>query len=724
MAWKEGNGRIKVIIINGGKSNQHTAVSFSSENACDECHIELPEPMPLFFSFNHPVGACPECKGFGNTLVYDEDLIIPDKYLSLSEGAIDIWEKPIAKWWKKQMISGARKSGIDVKKPYIELLKTEREKLFKGTPDFYGIDDFFEELESKRYKLHVRVFLSRYRRAAICPSCNGKRLRKEALAYKVSDLDIAEVCELPVSGLMNFLKDADVSPFKRSLAKELLRQIELKLKFLNRVGLNYLSLSRQGKTLSGGEYQRINLSNQLSSLLTGTLYVLDEPTVGLHPRDTEKIAGIMVELAELGNTIIVVEHDRGIIESADWIVELGPDGGHKGGEIVFSGTKKEFLKTDTLTARYIKKTGIGDLVLGISKTKSQPPTPSPRYLTLYGAKGNNLKNIDLKVPLQTLTTVTGVSGSGKSSLVVETLYRALARHFKHEPESALPYRKIEGTENIKNVRLIDQTPIGRSPRSNPVTYLKIFDSIRRLFAEQQDARSHGYGPGFFSFNVPGGRCEICRGEGYQKMEMYFFEDLFVKCEECGGKRYKPDTLRVAYRDKNINDVLNMTVDEAADFFPDIPQIKNRLFLMKDVGLGYLRLGQPATTFSGGEAQRLKICAELMNTGFGDRGLRISKANPKPLNPKPGILYILDEPTVGLHFRDVKALLNVLQRLVDSGNTVLVIEHNLDVMKASDRIVDLGPEGGDKGGKIVFEGTPEKITGAKESYTGKYLKEYR
>ncbi|TAL23340.1 MAG: excinuclease ABC subunit A, partial [Nitrospirae bacterium] len=413
-AWKEGNGRIKVIIINGAESNQISAISFSSENACDVCHISLPEPSPLLFSFNHPIGACPECKGFGNTLIYDEDLIIPDKHLSLAEGAITIWEKPLAKWWKKQMIAGAKKSGIDIKKPYIEFSKTEKEKIFKGAPDFYGIDDFFEELETKRYKLHVRVFLSRHRRPVTCPSCNGKRLGKEALSYKVSDLDIAEVCALPVSGLIKFFRDADISSFQKNLAKELLRQIDLKLQFLNRVGLDYLGLSRQGKTLSGGEYQRVNLSNQLSSLLTGTLYVLDEPTVGLHPRDTERIAKIMAALSGLGNTIVVVEHDREIIKSADWMVELGPGGGHKGGEVVFSGPKEEFLKTDTLTARYIKGS---DKMQASGRKLRNAEYKTQNYLTLNGAEGNNLKAVDLKIPIGTLTAVTGVSGSGKSSLV-------------------------------------------------------------------------------------------------------------------------------------------------------------------------------------------------------------------------------------------------------------------------------------------------------------------
>ena len=703
MAWKEGNGNVTVVIL---QDAEKITLRFSGENVCDECNISLPEPSPLLFSFNHPIGACPECKGFGNIFVYDEELVIPDKYLSLSEGAIGIWERSGYKWWKKQLIAGAKKSRIDIKKPFNELSKEERDKLFKGTKDFYGIDTFFKELEAKRYKLHVRVFLSRYRKAAVCHACKGKRLKKESLVYKISGLDIAGVCELPVSGLIKFFSDADISLFQRDLAKELLRQISLKLRFLSRVGLDYLSLSRQGKTLSGGEYQRVNLSNQLSSLLTGTLYVLDEPTVGLHPKDTERIAKIMAELSGLGNTIIVVEHDRDIIKSADWIVELGPGGGRNGGEVVFSGAMVKFLKADTSTAKYLR--GEEAEIQGFGGKRRISPG---NYLALTGASGNNLKSVDFKIPAGALTAVTGVSGSGKSSLVVETFYRALARHFKVEPDAPLLYKDILGMEHIRNIKLIDQTAIGKSPRSNVLTYLKMFDPIRRLFSEQYEAKAHGYGPGFFSFNVTGGRCETCRGEGYQKMEMYFFEDLYVTCEECGGKRYKPEVLRVAYKGKNVNDILNMTVDEALDFFSDISQIKGRLSLMKDIRLGYLRLGQPATTFSGGESQRIKICSELRSNG--SRLQTVQK----------GILYVLDEPTVGLHIADVKALLDVLQRLVDAGNTVLVIEHNLDVIKASDWIIDLGPEGGERGGRVIFEGKPEDIIKSKTSYTGKYLKEY-
>lgn len=696
MAWKEGNEKMKVMIMEDA-THPTVMLSFTSANACDECGKELPEPSPLLFSFNHPVGACQNCKGFGNILTYDRDLIIPDTYLSLSEGAIEPWEKPAARWWKRQFITGAKKAGIDVKKPYRELSRDEKEMIFGGGKDFYGIDDFFEDLEGKRYKLHVRVFLSRYRKGSVCPVCQGKRLQEDALSYKISHCDIAELSDMPVSKLITFFRDIDLSLFQRDLAKEILRQIQGKLSFLHRVGLDYLTLSRQGRTLSGGEYQRVNLSTQLASYLTGTLYVLDEPTVGLHARDTERVAKIMAELSGMGNTIVVVEHDQGIIKAADWIVELGPGGGQQGGEIVFSGTKEQFLQADTLTSRYVRG------VDRITRAHGSGGASTGHELVLQNARGNNLKGINLRIPLRTFTAVTGVSGSGKSSLVVETLYLALAQRFGLEHESPLPHDGIQGLELIKGLKIIDQTPIGRSPRSNPVTYLKIFDHIRKLFSEQVESRAHGYGPGFFSFNVAGGRCETCSGEGYQKMEMYFFEDIYVKCEECGGKRYKPETLKVTYNGKNIVDILDMTVDEATEVFADNPAIVQRLSLMKDVGLGYMRLGQPATTLSGGEAQRLKICAELFSGGKGD------------------FLYVLDEPTVGLHHRDVQQLIHVLRRLVDAGNTVVVIEHNLDVIAASDWVIDLGPEGGDGGGRIVCEGRPEEIAKVKESYTGNCLK---
>jgi excinuclease ABC subunit A len=647
MAFAEGSGRMKVSLMEGPE------LTFRSDLSCDRCGTGLPEASPLLFSFNHPVGACPECKGFGNVLRYDDGLIVPDPHLSIEEGAISPWEKPAAKWWKRQLLAGAEQAGIDVTKPYEKLSKARKELLFAGGEHFSGIDDFFEELETKRYKLYVRVFLSRYRKGVVCPSCGGKRLLPGALAYRVSGKDIAELMNLSVSELISFLRNADLSSFQKSLVKEPLRQIDLTLKFLERVGLDYLTRAREGKTLSGGEYQRVNLSNQLASGLTGTLYVLDEPTVGLHRRDTDRVSEIMSELADMGNTIVVVEHDRGIIEGADWIVELGPGGGHRGGEVVYSGPRREFLKEDTVTSRYLRGTD------GI-------PVPGRRRevnggIRLTKASGNNLKEVDLTVPLGAFTVVTGVSGSGKSSLIVDTLYRALVRTMRIGAEFPLPYASLRGFEGLKAVKLVDQAPIGRSPRSNPVTYLKMFDAVRRAFADQPEASARGYGAGFFSFNVPGGRCETCKGEGYQRLEMYFFEDLYITCEDCGGKRYGRQALGVRYRGKSIHDVLEMTVDEAEGFFSGIAQVRGRLELMRDVGLGYLRLGQPATTLSGGEAQRLKLCSDLGSAKISD------------------VLYILDEPTVGLHPRDVGALLGVLNRLVDAGNTVLVIEHNLDVI---------------------------------------------
>ncbi len=698
LAYREGGGRVRVYIFRQDDGSLTiTPLSFSVENRCDSCGTEVPEPTPLLFSFNHPVGACPECKGFGNLLRYDRELIVPDPSLSIAEGAIEPWEKPGARWWKEQLLRHAKKAGIDVQKPFSELTEREKERVFSGDSHFYGVDDFFEDLEGRRYKLHVRVFLSRYRSPVRCPSCRGKRLRRESLAYRIAGLDIAELGEMPIGELIDFFRRLTLTPYEHRVSREVLRQIKMKLGFLARVGLDYLTLNRLGKTLSGGEYQRVNLANQIGARLTGTLYVLDEPTVGLHARDTERIAEIIREIASLGNTVVVVEHDRKVIDSSDWIVELGPGGGQKGGEVIYSGEREGFLRTDTLTARYLK---------GLDRERLRPlrkegPLRGGR-LTLRGARGNNLKGIDLAIPLGSFTVVTGVSGSGKSSLVVETLYRALARHFRQSYEHPLPFDSLEGVEELKGVRLIDQTPIGRTPRSNPVTYLKIFDLIRRLFAEQPHSRTHGYSPGFFSFNVPGGRCERCKGEGFERLEMYFFEDLFVRCEECGGRRYGPEALKVTYRGRNIHEVLEMTVDEAVRFFSSEEQIRARLSIMQEIALGYLRLGQSATTLSGGEAQRLKICAELGGA------------------KRKGLLYILDEPTVGLHYRDVLALLRVLRRLVDEGSTVVVIEHNLDVVSVADWVVDLGPEGGPDGGGIIFEGPPAGLLHCRRSYTGRHL----
>lgn len=696
MAWKHGGDRIRIDIVS--EEGQQIVLRFHGGLICSDCNVEVSKPQPLLFSFNHPIGACPECKGFGNILKYSEDYIIPDKDLSIKDGAIEPWSKPSYRWWYRQLIQSAKANGIDVNIPYKDLPPHVKRLIFKGSKDFYGINDFFEELEQKRYKLHVRVFLSRYRKAVACNLCKGARLRPEALIFKIGGMNIAELSDMPISRLYDFFSKLELTGYEHDISKEILRQIRAKLGFMLRVGLDYLTLSRLSKTLSGGESQRVNLSNQLASRLTGTLYVLDEPTIGLHPRDTERIAGVMKELAEIGNTIIVVEHDRTIINSADWVVELGPGGGERGGRLLFSGWRNEFLKTNTLTARYLNN--LESIPVPRLRRKG-----SGKYLIIRGASGNNLKRIDVRIPLQTMTCVTGVSGSGKSTLVEDTIYNALARVFKVGFEAPLNYEGIEGLEYIKGVKIIDQKPIGKSPRSIPVTYIKAFDPIRVLFAELPQSRSAGYGPGDFSFNTEGGRCKVCKGVGYQRLEMYFFEDLYIRCDECGGKRYKHDILNITYNGKNIHDVLNMTVDEAIEFFKGHTYLMNKLKLMSSVGLGYLRLGQPATTLSGGEAQRLKICAEL---GVANR---------------MNYLYILDEPSVGLHPYDIKKLLAVLNDLVYAGNTVLIVEHNLDIIKSADWIIDLGPDGGEGGGYIVAEGTPEEIIKNERSYTARHLKGY-
>ncbi len=718
LGWREGREALMVLVFSEAAPQGHM-MRFTSKRACDTCDISVPEPTPILFSFNHPLCACPECKGFGNILIYDKELVVPDPGLSLAEGAIGLWEKPGYRWWKEQLLRKASQAGLPTDVPYAHLTEAQRDALFKGCEHFYGVNDFFEEMESRRYKLHVRVLLSRYRTPVTCPRCKGKRLCDDALAYKIGGLDIAELSHIPVIRLITLFDGLDLTPMQRDIARDAVTQILSKLRFLQRVGLDYLTLSRQAKTLSGGEYQRVNLANQLGSALTGTLYVLDEPTIGLHPRDTRRVAEIMRDLSALGNTILVVEHDRDIIASADWVVELGPGGGHLGGDVVFSGNVNEFLRSETLTARFVRgENGTCEAALDRTELRGGQSAPwevrqRPR-LTLRGARGNNLKDVTLSIPTASLTAVSGVSGSGKSSLIIETLYRAIARQFRTESEQPLPHRGIEGFEHIRGIRLIDQSPIGRSPRSNPLTYLKIFDPVRRIFASQPESRAHGHSPGFFSFNIPGGRCETCKGEGFERMEMYFFEEIFVRCEDCKGRRYSEEALMVTYKGKNISEVLDMTVDEAFGFFADSREITGKFGLMREIGLGYLRLGQPATTLSGGEAQRLKICAEL---SCPTPGTKRRKGSAK------GLLYLLDEPTVGLHHRDVLLLMQIIRRLVKMSNTVVIIEHNLEVISQADWVIDLGPEGGDEGGRIMFEGTPDELKEHDDSHTGTYLREY-
>ena len=549
---------------------------------------------------------------------------------------------------------------------------------------------------SKCYKLHVRVFLSRYRSPTLCPQCHGSRLTPLARAVTVHRQSITQLCTLSIDDLASWFEQAPFTDHELAVANEILRQIRAKLRFLLRVGLGYLTLNRQTRTLSGGEAQRISLANQLGAQLTGTLYVLDEPSIGLHARDTDRLVEIIRDLAAAGNTVIVVEHDQTLIRAADHVIELGPGSGEQGGQIIFAGDRESFLNGHSLTARYL--TG-----------RERIPVPSERrkgsgeFLTVLGAQEHNLKKIDFTLPLHTLTCVTGVSGSGKSTLIRSTLYPALARYFRQSFEPMGRFERIAGMEHLQGVKLIDQEPIGRTPRSNPVTYMKLFGAIRQRFADQPAAKESHLQPRHFSFNVPGGRCEHCAGNGYQKLEMFFFEDLYVKCEECEGARYHHDVLRVTYKGLNIGQVLKMTIDKALSHFSDVPELVRTFRLLSDIGLGYLQLGQPATTLSGGEAQRLKICAELDKVDARDW------------------LFLLDEPTTGLHQEDMKKLLAVLQRLVDGGNTVVVIEHNLDVIKCADWVIDLGPEGGEQGGEIIAEGTPETIAQVPHSYTSQYLK---
>ncbi|MBI5599639.1 MAG: excinuclease ABC subunit UvrA [Deltaproteobacteria bacterium] len=663
---------------------------------CAGCAMDLEKPSPLLFSFNHPVGACPECKGFGNILKYDEYKIVPRKNLTLRDGAIEPWTKPAYTWWQDELEKRAPRHSINLDRKYSELTAREKKLVFEGADGFEGVRGFFDYLETKKYKLHVRVFLSRYKGHLVCPSCNGARLKKKALAIKMGGMNIAELSALTILRAREFFSGLELPPSKREIAKEALRQINSKLEFLDRTGLGYLTLDRLSRTLSGGEAQRVALANQLASMLSGVLYILDEPSVGLHPRDIAMLVGEIKTLASRGNTVVVVEHDPSAIKSADYIVELGPGSGEMGGRVVFSGTAKDFMESSaSLTALYLT----GRKLINVPCWRRKG---SGRFLVLKGASGNNLKGVDVKIPLQTLTCVTGVSGSGKSTLVTDTLYNALAPRFGIKAERPLPHASIEGAEHLTDLRLIDQGPIGKTPRSNPVTYIGGFDDIRHFFSTLRSAA--GLRPGMFSFNVPGGRCEACRGEGVQKLEMYFLPDVYITCPGCNGKRYRPEVLEVRYDGRNIHDSLNMTFCEASRFFQGMANLSKKISLLREVGLGYLRLGQSATTLSGGEAQRLKIARELAK---GDA---------------TGILYILDEPTTGLHPDDIKKLLSVLGRLVDAGNTVIMIEHNLDCMKTADHIIDLGPEGGPEGGRIIAEGAPERIARVRESHTGRYLGE--
>jgi excinuclease ABC subunit A len=684
---------------------------FSQRFECKACNLKYEEPEPRLFSFNSPFGACPRCQGFGNTIDFDMDLVVPNTSKTLAEGAIEPWTKPKYRPLAAEMKRYARQARIPLDIPWSNLDHEHRRAIVEGDGKWPGVRGFFAHLERKKYKLHVRVFLSRYRGYSVCGSCGGARLRAEGRLVRIADKDICQVCAMTVEQAALFFWGLTLSDMENEIAGKLLEEIRDRLRFLHEVGLEYLTLDRLASTLSGGEAQRIQLATSLGSRLVGTLYVLDEPSIGLHSRDTSRLIHILKNLRDLGNTILVVEHDAEVMRSADRILDLGPGAGEHGGNIVAEGNYEEIrLNHASLTGRFLN----GDLQIQVPQNRRQP---GRLQLKIFGALGHNLKGFDLSIPLGMIVAITGVSGSGKSTLVHDVIYNALAEQKRQSTGmiSEGSYTRIEGGELLDQVVLVDQSPIGRTPRSNPVTYIKAFDSIRELFASLAEAKKHGYAAGHFSFNIPGGRCENCQGDGTVTVEMQFLADVELLCEECQGTRYKPEILAVHYHGRSIHDVLNMTVKEALHFFSGIHKIVDKLKVLDEVGLGYLRLGQSATTLSGGEAQRMKLAAHLQPH---------SVNRPKPADAVrrrlPHVLYIFDEPTTGLHFDDISKLLLAFRRLIDAGGSILVIEHNLDVIKVADWVIDLGPEGGDRGGQVIAVGPPEKIVQNAKSYTGQWL----
>jgi excinuclease ABC subunit A len=670
-------------------------LSFNERFECKRCRVDFPEPQPSFFSFNNPAGACPRCQGFGNTIDFDPDLVIPDKKKTLGEGAIEPWTKPRYRPLQQEMKSVARERGIPLNVPFYQLAPEHQEWIMDGDHEFGGVRGFFKYLERKKYKLHIRVFLSRYRGYAVCSECHGGRLRREALNVSIERKNIVEVCRLSIQQARSFFDNLTLGEEQSKVAERVLEEIRSRLDFLYKVGLEYLTLDRLASTLSGGESQRIQLATALGSNLVGTLYVLDEPSIGLHSRDTNRLIGILKNLRDIGNTILVVEHDPEMIRQADKILDLGPGAGEHGGRVIYAGDYDGLVKdSHSLTGCYLT----GELSVPISVERRKP---GKAWLRIRGARQHNLKSIDVDIPHGLMVCVSGVSGSGKSTLVHDVLYNAMmSRRGNAAPKADLD--SIEGDEKFSDIILVDQSPLGRTPRSNPVTYIKAFDGIREAFASTPDARKRHFSPGHFSFNIPGGRCETCQGDGTVTVEMQFLADIELICEDCHGMRFKPVILDVRYKGKNIHEVLRMTVKEALTFFAGIPSVAHKIHVLDEVGLGYLRLGQSATTLSGGEAQRVRLAAHMAHS-----------ATSQPI-------FIFDEPTTGLHFDDIAKLLAAFRRLIDLGATVLIIEHNLDVLKAADWIIDLGPEGGEAGGMVVAAGSPEVIAACPQSYTGKFL----
>jgi excinuclease ABC subunit A len=695
----------------GGKPQQ---LRFTQRFECKTCGIRYEEPEPRLFSFNNPYGACPRCQGFGNTIDFDLDLVIPDKSKTLNEGAIEPWTKPKYRPLFTELKRFARLMRIPMDEPWEEIDIEHQKLIVDGDPKFPGVRGFFQHLERKKYKLHVRVFLSRYRGYSVCSNCGGARLRPEARQVKIAGKDICQVCAMTVEDALKFFEAIRLTQQEADIAERLLDEIRERLRFLNEVGLEYLTLDRLSSTLSGGEAQRIQLATSLGSRLVGTLYVLDEPSIGLHSRDTERLIRILHGLRNLGNTILVVEHDEEIMRTADRILDLGPGAGQEGGKVVAQGTFDQILKNPvSLTGRYLSH----DLRIQLPPVRRKP---GREKVKIRGARAHNLKNVDLDIPLGMTVAITGVSGSGKSTLLHDVLYQALATAKKQVDGSVAAteaWDEIEGADYIDEVVLVDQSPIGRTPRSNPVTYIKAFDGIRELFASLPEAQKRGFSAGHFSFNIPGGRCENCQGDGTVTVEMQFLADVELICDECKGTRYKPEVLEVRYRGKNIHEVLNLTVNEALKFLAEVPKITDKLRVLEEVGLGYLRLGQSATTLSGGEAQRMKLAAHLQPAS---REIGRPAEGDAAQRRRRRLLYIFDEPTTGLHFDDVSKLLSAFRRLISAGGSIVVIEHNLDVIKTADWVIDLGPEGGARGGYVVGSGPPEEIAKLPNSYTGKYL----
>jgi excinuclease ABC subunit A len=695
ICFQEGHGN--AVIESAGPDP--IRLKFSDRFECKYDGTIYAQPEPRLFSFNNPYGACPTCQGFGNTIGLDLDLVIPNPGLSLKDGAIEPWTKPQHEWALDELKQFCKSEKISMTVPFAQLSQSEQQAIIEGKKDWSGVRGFYDWLETKKYKLHVRVFLSKYRGYTLCPDCGGGRLRQEARDVKVGGATLPQVCALSIKDAAVFFDSLQLSVEQSAIADRILFEVRRRLRFMVEVGLDYLTLDRLASTLSGGEAQRIQLATNLGSSLVGALYVLDEPSIGLHPRDNDRLIRLLHNLRDIGNTVLVVEHDEDMMRAADHILDIGPSAGELGGRVIYEGDFKGLLADETsLTARYLR----GEAEI---KQPKQRRDPQKRRLTLRGASEHNLKSIDVEIPLDMLVCVTGVSGSGKSTLIHDCIYAGLKKQRGDWQGHVGAFSKLEGAEWIDDVILVDQSPIGRTPRSNPVTYIKVYDGIREVFSGTREAQTRGFDPSHFSFNLPGGRCDVCQGDGTVTVEMQFLADVELVCEECKGTRFKQQILDIRYRGKNIHEVLNMTVREAITFFREVPKITNRLKVLDEVGLGYLRLGQSATTLSGGEAQRIKLAAQLSKrTG--------AKA-----------LYIFDEPTTGLHFDDINKLLTAFRALIQAGGSLLVIEHNLDVIKTADYIIDLGPEGGDAGGQVVKTGTPETIMKAKESHTGRYLRQH-